>query len=136
MMPEDQWPIYVVDDDESIRKALGRLLTSLGYRVFTFASAESLLDFSTLGLTGCYILDIKLPGMTGLELQKRLRGLGVEHKIIFITAHDIPQWREQAMQAGAIAYLGKPFDQDVLLQALGMVQFKTHSQYNKEVQSH
>jgi FixJ family two-component response regulator len=116
-MPQKPVTVYVVDDDESIRRALKRLLRSFGYHAVTFESAEEFLDSSSLG-DGCLILDIRLPGMTGLDLQEKLSSSGAKYAIIFMTAHDNPQWQERAKKAGAIAYLRKPFDEQLLLNAI------------------
>ncbi len=107
--------VSVVDDDESIRASIKALLRSAGYRVETFATAELFLDSSALGETVCLVLDVRMPGMDGLELQRRLNtGLhGVS--IIFVTAHDDTTNRQQATDAGAVAFLCKPFDPSVLL---------------------
>lgn len=110
--------VYVIDDDESIRKALKRLLRSVGYHVVTFDSGEDFLDFAPEGGEGCLVLDIRLSGMTGLELYERLYGSGAKYSVILMTAHDCPQWRERAKKAGAVAYLRKPFPEQFLLDAI------------------
>jgi FixJ family two-component response regulator len=116
-MPQELSRVYVVDDDEPVRKALTRLLKSMGYQAVTFESAEDFLD-STSGLgEGCLVLDICLPGMTGLDLQEKLASKA-KYSVIIITAHDYPQWRERAKKAGAVAYLRKPFDDQSLLDAI------------------
>jgi len=117
-MPQKSFTVYVVDDDDSIRRALQRLLRSVGYQALTFESAEEFLDSTSCSVEGCLILDIRLPGMTGLELQEKLVSKGAQHSIIFMTAHDNPQWRERARKAGAIAYLKKPFGDQSLLDAI------------------
>jgi len=118
VVPQESFTVYVVDDDESIRRALGRLLRSAGYDALTFESAEEFLD-STPGLgEGCLVLDIRLPGMTGLDLQERLVSGGTRYAIVFMTAHDNPQWQERAKKAGAVAYLRKPFPEHSLLDAI------------------
>ena len=111
-------PVYIVDDDESLRKALQRLLKSAGHQALTFASAEEFLDAASYSGQGCIILDIRLPGISGLELQKRLAAQGANYSVIFITAHDNPQWLERAQQAGVVAYLRKPFNEKSLLEAI------------------
>jgi len=117
-VPQESFTVYVVDDDESIRRALGRLLRSAGYDALTFESAEEFLD-SASGLgEGCLVLDIRLPGMTGLDLQERLAAGGKKDAVIFMTAHDNPQWQERAKKAGAVAYLRKPFAEQSLLDAI------------------
>jgi FixJ family two-component response regulator len=110
--------VYVVDDDESIRRALKRLLKSVGYDALTFESAEDFLDSASRLSEGCLVLDIRLPGMTGLELQEKLASLGAKYPVIIMTAHENPQWRERAEKAGAIAYLRKPFGDQSLLDAI------------------
>lgn len=110
--------VYVVDDDASIRRALERLLRSSGYTAVTFASAEEFLQSAIASGEGCLILDIRLPGMNGLELQEKLASRGAANSFIFMTAHDIPQWQEKATKAGAIAYLKKPFREQSLLDAV------------------
>jgi FixJ family two-component response regulator len=117
-VPQGSITIYIVDDDESIRKALQRLLRSVGYHALTFASAEDFLDSISARGEGCLILDIRLPGITGLDLQELLAAQGATYSIIFITAHDNPQWQERAKKAGAVAYLKKPFNEHSLLDAI------------------
>ena len=114
----ESMPVYIVDDDESMRKALQRLLRSVGYQALTFTSAEDFLDAASYGGRGCLILDIRLPGISGLDLQKKLAAEGAKYEIIFITAHDNPQWLEKARKAGAVAYLRKPFNEKSLLDAI------------------
>ena len=117
-MPQKSFIVYVVDDDESIRSALNRLLRSVGYQVLCFESAEDFLNsVSRLG-EGCLLLDIHLKAMTGFDLQDRLTSLGMTHKVIIITAFDNPQWQYRAEKAGAIAYLKKPFSEQSLLDAI------------------
>lgn len=117
-MPEQSFTVYVVDDDESVRRALKRLLRSMGYHALTFKSAEDFLEATSGGYEGCLVLDIRLPGMTGLELQEKLASSGAKYPVIFMTAHDNPQWQERARKAGALAYLKKPFDEQTLLRAI------------------
>jgi len=110
--------ISVVDDDESIRDSTRTLLRSVGHRVATFPSAETFLESDALAKTECLILDIRMPGMNGLELQRRLRTSGVGVPIVFVTAHDDQPNRHQAMVGGATGFLCKPFDASVLLTAV------------------
>jgi FixJ family two-component response regulator len=117
-MPQESFTVYVVDDDESIRRALKRLLRSVGHYAMTFASAEAFMESAPEAGEGCLVLDIRLPGMTGLELQDRLASSGAKYAVIFMTAHDNPQWRQRAKEVGAIAYLRKPFDEQSLLDAI------------------
>jgi FixJ family two-component response regulator len=117
-MPQESVTIYVVDDDESIRRALKRLLRSAGYQAVTFESAEDFMDSVPVGGEGCLILDIRLSGMTGLDLQEKLSSSGAKYAVIIMTAYDNPQWRQRAQKAGAVAYLRKPFDEQSLLNAI------------------
>jgi FixJ family two-component response regulator len=117
-MPRESFTIYVVDDDESIRRALKRLLRSMGYHAVTFDSAEEFMETSSCHGRGCLVLDIRLPGMTGLDLQEKLCSSGANYPVIFMTAHDNTQWQERAKKAGAVAYLRKPFDEQSLLNAI------------------
>ena len=110
--------ISVVDDDASIRRALRRLLQSAGYVVEAFASAYEFLASASRGRSACLILDIRLDGMTGFELQERLAADRSAIPIIFITAHDDAPTRERVQQAGAAAFLPKPFDAAALLAAV------------------
>ena len=123
-MQKKPFTVYVVDDDESIRKALKRLLGSVGYHTLTFESAEAFLEFPLERGEGCLVLDIRLPGMTGFELQEKLLLQGSEYPVLFMTAHDNPQWRERATKAGAVAYLKKPFLEQKLFEAIGLCFFK------------
>jgi FixJ family two-component response regulator len=117
-VPRESFNVYVVEDDESIRRAIGRLLRSVGYHASSFESAEEFLESTASTGEGCLLLDIRLPGMTGLDLQEKLASSGAKYSIIFMTAHDRPQWRERAKKAGALAYLKKPFEDQSLLDAL------------------
>ncbi len=107
--------VSVVDDDESIRDSTRTLLRSVGHRVATFPSAETFLDSGALAETKCLVLDIRMPGMDGLELQRRLMSSGAEVPIVFVTAHDDQPNRHQAEEAGAAGFLCKPFDASALL---------------------
>jgi len=117
-MPQEVFTVYIVDDDASIRGALKRLLKSVGYHAETFESAEAFLDSISIQREGCLVLDIRLPGMTGLDLQEKLLLSGRVYPVIFMTAHDNPEWQERASKAGAIAYLKKPFPEQALLYAI------------------
>lgn len=110
--------IYIVDDDPSVTRALCRLLDSAGFRAQAFASAEQLLEFGNPKETECLILDIRLPGMNGIELQKKLNASGSKFPVIFITAYDDVQAEEEAIHSGAIAFLRKPFEDQLLLDAV------------------
>jgi len=111
--------IFVVDDDASVRDAIRSLLTSVGLRAEVFGSTEEFLKSTRPEIPSCLVLDIRLPGSSGLEFQDELARTGVHIPIIFITAHgDIPMTR-RAMKAGAIEFLTKPFQKDELLTAIG-----------------
>jgi FixJ family two-component response regulator len=110
--------VSVVDDDEAVRRTTMRLIESLGFRAATFETGEAFLRSHQRLDTSCLILDVRMPGMNGLELQSHLAAAGCRIPIIFITAHEDRQARQQAMQAGAVAFLGKPFNDKQLLQAI------------------
>jgi FixJ family two-component response regulator len=107
--------VFVVDDDEAIREALKSLISSVGLQVATFASAREFLQSRGPDAPGCMVLDVRLPGLSGLDLQRELSDANIHTPIIFITGHgDIPM-TVQAMKAGAVEFLTKPFrDQDLL----------------------
>src|SRR2546427_5315662 len=108
--------VAVVEDDESYRGALQRLLKSAGFQVRSFASAEDFLKSGQQHETACLIADIRMPGMSGLELQAKLNAERCRIPTIFITAHGDAKMRMQAMRAGAVEFLAKPFDDEVLLE--------------------
>lgn len=108
--------IAVVDDDESLRLALEGLLKEAGLPVHLFASAEDFLKADQKSMTGCLIADIRMPGMSGLDLQAKLKADRCSIPIIFITAHGDERMRLQAMRAGAVDFLTKPFDDQILLE--------------------
>ncbi len=114
-MIEPDGIVFVVDDDAAMRRSLGNLLRSVGLRVEAFASAQEFLLAKRPNVPGCLVLDVRMPGPSGLDLQKSMAETDVEIPIIFITGHgDIPM-TVQAMKAGAVAFLTKPFrDQDLL----------------------
>ena len=107
--------VYVVDDDESVRSALSRLLRSEGLDVEAFATAEAFLEHPRPDEPGCLVLDVQMPGLTGLDLQRALAESGAELPIVFMTAHgDIPM-SVRAMKEGAVDFLPKPVESEVLL---------------------
>ncbi|MGY2901944.1 response regulator transcription factor [Bradyrhizobium sp. URHC0002] len=110
--------ISVIDDDGSVRGATHNLVRSLGYAVHTFASAEEFLRSSHLCDTACVITDIRMPNMSGLELQAQLLARGHRLPFIFITAFSVESDRARALRAGAVGYLTKPFDGEVLIACL------------------
>ena len=107
--------IFVVDDDESVRKSLWRLLRSAGFEVRTFASAAEFLAVAPTCGAGVLVLDLRMPLMNGLELQRHLRADGNRIPIIVITAHDGDDARADAMAAGAVGFIRKPFEDETLL---------------------
>lgn len=111
----DSQVIAVVDDDESMRDALCGLLKEAGVPACAFASAEELIDSGQQYHAACLIADIRLPGMSGLDLQAKLNAERVAIPIIFITAHGDEHLRNQALRSGAVEFLAKPFDDEVLL---------------------
>jgi FixJ family two-component response regulator len=110
--------ISLVDDDESIRRTTTLLIESFGFQAAAFESAETFLRSSQLHETSCLIVDVQMPGMNGLQLQSHLAAAGFTIPIIFITAYDNKESRQQALQAGAIAFLGKPFNDELLFKAI------------------
>jgi FixJ family two-component response regulator len=110
--------ISVVDDDEGLREALQSLLRSVGLRVAVFASAEDFWHSGPLHDTACLIVDVRMPRMSGLELQQQLITAHRTIPIIFITAHGNADARARALSAGAVAFLDKPFNDEVLLRAV------------------
>ena len=107
--------VVIVDDDESIQDALQDLLDSAGLPARAFGSGEEFLESGLCRETGCLIADIRMPGMSGLELQARLKADQCSIPIIFITAHGDGRTRLQAMREGAVEFLSKPFDHQLLL---------------------
>jgi FixJ family two-component response regulator len=114
-MAEAKAIVFVVDDDASVREGLGSLIRSAGLRVETFASAQEFLARPQADVPSCLVLDVRLPGLSGLDLQKRLAEVNIEIPIVFITGHgDVPT-SVRAMKAGAVEFLTKPFvDRDLL----------------------
>jgi FixJ family two-component response regulator len=110
--------VAVVDDDEAFRGALQRLLKSTGLAVRSFASAEDFLNSGQQHETGCLIADIRMPGMSGLDLQAQLNAEHCPIPTIFITAHGDEKMRLQAMRGGAVKFLAKPFDGGILLESV------------------
>ena len=107
--------VAIVDDDPSVRRALEGLLKAVGLPARAFASAEEFLDSGQQHRTACLIADIRMPGMSGLELQAELNSQNCRIPTIFITAHGDASMRMQALRAGATEFLAKPFSDDVLL---------------------
>ena len=117
-MSKNKIYVAVVDDDESFARAIGRLLRAAEFEVSTYPSSEAFLATTTLPHPDCLVLDIQLGGMSGVELQQRLHELGDRTPIIFVTAHDEPEVRAEAVQSGCVAYLRKPVASRALLEAV------------------
>ena len=110
--------VFVVDDDASVRRALARLLRSFGYGVETFASAREFLERGRFDGTGCLLLDVRMPGQSGLELHEVLAAGGHDIPVVFITGHgDVPM-AARALKSGAADFLVKPFDDQALVDAV------------------
>ena len=107
--------VAIVDDDECVRVALQGMMKAAGFLARTFASAEAFLESREQAETGCLIADIRMPGMSGLELQAKLNADRRQIPIVFISAHGDEEIRLQALRAGAVEFLAKPFDRKVLL---------------------
>jgi FixJ family two-component response regulator len=110
--------VSIVDDDESMRVALHGLLKAVGLPSQAFASAERFLESGQQHETACLIADIRMPGISGLELQARLKAERCKIPTIFITAHGDSEMRMQALRAGAVEFLTKPFDDEMLLESV------------------
>jgi FixJ family two-component response regulator len=110
--------ISIIDDDESFRTAMHGLLRSCGFSVDTFASAEDFLQSPRANDTSCLITDVQMPGMSGLELQSRMIAQGSRMPVIFVSAYLEERVRMKSLQAGAVGFLAKPFDDQMLLDCL------------------
>jgi FixJ family two-component response regulator len=127
--------VFVVDDDASVRGALARLLHSAGYQTETFASAEGFLAQSRFDAPGCILLDVRMPGLNGLELQEALAAADRQLPIVFITGHgDVPM-SVRAMKAGAEDFLPKPFDDEELLKAVAQALNKSQREQNERTEA-
>ncbi len=114
----DSAVVYVVDDDASMRKSMNRLIRSLGYQVKTFEGAKEFLDMGATNDLSCLVLDIRMPGLSGLELQERLVEAGNDIPIIFVTGHGTVRDSVRALKGGAVELLEKPFDGQALSDAI------------------
>src|SRR5262249_15717252 len=110
--------ISIIDDDESMRCALKSFVTSLGFKAYTFASAGQYLDSSHLDDTSCLITDLQMPGLNGIELQQSILAQGRHIPMIFVTAFPEERMRARAIEAGALGFLGKPFDSSTLVELI------------------
>ncbi|HYS17095.1 MAG TPA: response regulator transcription factor [Candidatus Binatia bacterium] len=117
-MIEGAATVVVVDDDLSVRRGLSRLLRSAGYGVETYSSAREFLDSGNYGRASCLVLDVRMPGQNGLDLQEVLTAAGHDTPVIFITGHGDITMAVRAMKAGAADFLAKPFDDTTFLKAV------------------
>jgi len=131
--------VFVIDDDASVRKSLSRLLRSAGYMAETFASAEEFLGREHFNGIGCLLLDVQMPGLTGMDLQEELNRADYHMPIIFITGHGNIPMSVEAMKKGAVDFLTKPFDDNELLQAIEKaIEKDTHAraEYDEALEIH
>jgi len=117
-MAEEEPTVFVVDDDPSVRTSTERLVRSIGFRVKTFASAAEFLESRRPEGPACLVLDVRMPGQSGLDLQRELTGSGVQIPIIFMTGHGDIRMTVRAMKAGAVEFLTKPYRKNDLLVAI------------------
>ena len=114
-MAEDKKKVFIVDDDESVCRALKYLLTTYGFEVKTFFSGQAFFGAVLHTTPGCLILDINMPGLDGWEIQKRLRMSHLSRQVIIMTADKNSDYRERALEAGALGFLQKPFNDQELV---------------------
>jgi FixJ family two-component response regulator len=119
--------ISIVDDDKSVRESANSLIRSLGYATATFASGEEFLESGCLSDTECLVADVRMPGMSGVDLQSRLIANGNRTPIIFVTANPDEKTRERALSAGALGFLTKPFSVESLITCLDRARGKHNS---------
>ena len=110
--------VYLIDDDESVRRALQRLLRSAGFEVKAFSSGEAFLQSENLDVRACVVLDIRMPGLTGFDLQEKLASMGIRIPVITVSAFDDAETRERARKLGAVAFFRKPVDGQALIDAI------------------
>jgi FixJ family two-component response regulator len=122
--------IAIVDDDEPLREALGSVMKAAGFATNTFATAEEFLESTTQQETACLILDVRLPGMSGIELQQRLADADSTVPIIFVTAHGDASLRDLVMKSGAAGFLNKPVRSDALLREIQAALAKNRTDNN------
>jgi FixJ family two-component response regulator len=120
-LPRPRPLVAVVDDEESIRKSLRRLFMAVDLDAVVYASGQEFLDSLGARQPDCLVLDLQMPGLTGLEVQRALTGAGVRFPTIIITAHDEPETRARCLAAGVAAYLCKPLHDEMLLDAIAGV---------------
>ena len=118
--------VAIVDDEEGIRKALSRLLRASGLDAESYANGQEFLDAAAEHRPDCVVLDLHMPGMSGLQVLRKLKAAGQRLSIVVITAHDEPETRERCIDAGACAYLRKPLEDRLLLNAISAA-MRSHS---------
>jgi len=118
--------VAIVDDEEGIRKALSRLLRASGLEAESYANGQEFLDAAAEHRPDCVVLDLHMPGMSGLQVLRKIKATGQRLSIVVITAHDEPETREQCIDAGACAYLRKPLEDRLLLNAISAA-MRTHT---------
>lgn len=116
--PNNRGLVFIVDDDEAMRNSLRWLIESVGHSVETYDSAQAFLDNHYPGRSGCLLLDVRMPGMSGLELQSQLESHDIRLPVIILTGHGDVGMAVKAMKAGAMDFIEKPFDDELLLAAL------------------
>jgi two-component system response regulator FixJ len=126
-MPDAQLTIFIVDDDEAIRQSVGFMLRKAGYTIQVFGSGDEFLKSVTREDQGCVLLDVRMPGLDGLEVQARLNALGIVVPVVMLTGHGDVMLAVRAIKAGAVEFLEKPFERAVLLAAIeeGLSRAKT-----------
>jgi len=117
MAPEEV-TVFIVDDDASVRSALKRLIQSIGFKAKAFDSAKTFIEYGSYDRPACLVLDVRMPGMSGIELQEQLKNAGIHIPIIFITGHGNIPMSVEAMKAGAVDFIEKPFEDQVLINAI------------------
>lgn len=110
--------VYVIDDDASLRRALKRLIRSIGLKVETFDTARSFMENGAVQMPACLVLDIRMPGTSGMELQEQLKASGFQIPIVFITGHGSIPMSVKAMKAGAVDFIEKPFEDQQLIDSI------------------
>jgi FixJ family two-component response regulator len=131
-MSEQEPIVFVVDDDEAVRESLQWLINSVDVEVRTFASANEFLDFELPARPGCLIVDVRMPGMSGLELQRQLADRAINLPVIVITGHGDVEMAVRAMKAGAYDFIQKPFNDQVLLDRI-QAALDQHAQQSEEI---
>lgn len=121
--------ISIIDDDESVRRTTKVLVESSGYQAAVFDSAESFLSSDQIYNTSCLVVDVQMPGMNGLQVQSHLINAGYSIPTIFITAYENPEHRRQAMAAGAVAFLTKPFSGEQLVKSIRSAEIRCTCNY-------